>query len=174
LRIMAFGQRCYAGRLTFTDANPAEHVADVRQHQLDIAFITGIAGWQGCESQHLWSERFFAVLPSDHSHAEYAEVHLRDLADETFTASESAPGRRNLRLSRLASGQSWPSSGDRVSIYTSMWYSQIVRSQSLWTVELTGVPRIFNGPVDELRPLQLTMRFRSILPEARWRSAVHV
>lgn len=90
--IICFGQRHGAVRLTFVDGNPAEHVAAVRHHQLDIAFITGVAGWQGCESQHLWSERIFAVLPLGHGKANQTEVRLADLADETFIVSESAPG----------------------------------------------------------------------------------
>jgi DNA-binding transcriptional LysR family regulator len=34
----SFGQRHNAVRLSFADGNPAEHVAAVRQHQLDVAF----------------------------------------------------------------------------------------------------------------------------------------
>lgn len=90
--IQAFGKQYGAIRLTFVDGNPAEHVAAVRRHQLDVVFITGVAVWPGCESQHLWSERIFAALPTDHSHARDTEVNFGHLVDETFIVSECAPG----------------------------------------------------------------------------------
>ena len=74
------------------DGNPAEHVAAVRQLQLDIAFITGTRAWEDCESEHLWSERVFAVLPSDHRLASKEHLHWHDLAGESFIVSEIAPG----------------------------------------------------------------------------------
>ena len=88
----AFGQRHKSVKLLFTDGNPAEHVAAVRQHQLDVAFLTGLTSWPDCQSQHLWSERIFAVLPLHHPHADDMEISFGDLAGETFIVSESAPG----------------------------------------------------------------------------------
>ncbi len=88
----AFGQRHKAVKLSFADGNPAEHVAAVRQRQLDVAFLTGLTSWPDCQSQHLWSERIFAVLPLGHPHADDMEVSFGDLAGETFIVSESAPG----------------------------------------------------------------------------------
>jgi DNA-binding transcriptional LysR family regulator len=88
----AFGQRHKAVKLSFVEGNPAEHVAAVRQHQLDVAFLTGLTSWPDCQSQHLWSERIFAVLPLRHAHADDMEVGFGDLAGETFIVSESAPG----------------------------------------------------------------------------------
>lgn len=88
----AFGQRHKSVKLLFTDGNPAEHVAAVRQHQLDVAFLTGLTTWPDCQSQHLWSERIFAVLPAQHPHAGDLEVCFEDLVGETFIVSESAPG----------------------------------------------------------------------------------
>jgi DNA-binding transcriptional LysR family regulator len=88
----AFGQRHKSVKLSFADGNPAEHVAAVRQHQLDVAFLTGLTSWPDCQSQHLWSERIFAVLPLGHPHADDMEVSFGDLAGETFIVSESAPG----------------------------------------------------------------------------------
>jgi DNA-binding transcriptional LysR family regulator len=79
-------------KLSFADGNPAEHVAAVRQRQLDVAFLTGLTSWPDCQSQHLWSERIFAVLPSHHAHADDREISFGDLAGETFLVSESAPG----------------------------------------------------------------------------------
>ncbi len=89
---LAFGQRHKAVRLIFADGNPAEHVASVRQLQLDVAFLTGLTSWPDCQSQHLWSERIFAVLPERHPRAGESEICFGDLLDESFIVSESAPG----------------------------------------------------------------------------------
>ena len=90
--LLSFGQRHNAVRLNFTDGNPAEHVAAVRQHQLDVAFLTGLTTWPDCQTQHLWSERIFAVLPERHPRAGDSAVSFGDLMGETFIVSESAPG----------------------------------------------------------------------------------
>ena len=90
--IQAFGARHGSVKLTFIDGNPAEHIAAIRLRQLDVAFVTGVTNWQDCQSQHFWSERIFAVLPSDHLHACDAEIQFSDLIGETFIVSESAPG----------------------------------------------------------------------------------
>ncbi len=74
------------------DANPAEHVASVRNLRLDLAFITGDQPREGCESEVLWSERVFAVLPTDHPIARYAALGWDQLYHERFLVSESAPG----------------------------------------------------------------------------------
>ena len=90
--VRAFGDRYAAVQLTFIDGNPAEHLAAIRQHQLDVAFITGSGSWPGCASQHLWSERIFAVLPTHHPRAGDLMVKFEDLAHEPFMVSEAAPG----------------------------------------------------------------------------------
>lgn len=74
------------------DGGPAEHAAAIRQFQLDVAFITGTAEWSGCETEYLWSERIFAVLPSDHRLTAKAELGWHDLAGESFIVSDAAPG----------------------------------------------------------------------------------
>lgn len=90
--IQAFGARYGAIQMTFIEGNPAEHVAAVRRHELDVAFLTGTSQWQGCQCQQLWTERVFVVLPTNHPHAEHTEVQLADLGGESFIVSESAPG----------------------------------------------------------------------------------
>lgn len=90
--IEAFGNRHTAVRLTFIDGNPAEHVAAIRRHKLDIAFITGAADWPGCERQQFWTERVYVVLPTGHPLDGEEEVAFAELAGEVFIVSESAPG----------------------------------------------------------------------------------
>lgn len=103
--VQAFGERHAAVQLTFIDGNPAEHLAAIRQHQLDVAFITGAGPWPNCASQHLWSERIFAVLPVHHPRAGDLKVNFEDLAHEPFMVSEAAPGEEihDYLVQRLAS-----------------------------------------------------------------------
>lgn len=83
----------FAGvQLTFIECNPAEHVAAVRKHVIDVSFLTGTMGWAACESQQLWTERVFAVLHQHHPHAGRQHIDLHDLADHRFLVSESPPG----------------------------------------------------------------------------------
>lgn len=90
--IQTFGEQYAAIKLTFIDGNPADHLVAIRQHQLDIAFITGAGEWPGFASQQLWSERIFVVLPSGHPRAGEPQVQFSVLAHETFIVSEAAPG----------------------------------------------------------------------------------
>lgn len=101
--IQAFGDTHAAIKLTFVDDNPAEHLAAIRQHQLDIAFITGTGQWPGCASQQLWTERIFAVLPANHPNSGDLAVQFSTLANEPFIVSEAAPGEeiQNYLMRRL-------------------------------------------------------------------------
>ncbi|AYF02806.1 LysR family transcriptional regulator [Paracoccus yeei] len=87
-----YGRRHSAVRIEVADGNPAEHVAAIRQLNLDVTFITGTRDWPDCERVLLWSERVFVVLPDHHALANREEVVWRDLADESFIVSETAPG----------------------------------------------------------------------------------
>jgi DNA-binding transcriptional LysR family regulator len=87
-----YGRRHSGVRIEMVDGNPVEHVAAIRQLSLDAAFITGTRDWPDCERALLWSEHVFVVLPDHHALANREEVVWRDLADETFIVSETAPG----------------------------------------------------------------------------------
>lgn len=79
-------------RVEISDGNPSEHVAAVRKLYLDVAFVTGTTSWDGCETEHLWCERVFVVLPEEHPLADKAELGWPDLAGERFIVSDVAPG----------------------------------------------------------------------------------
>lgn len=79
-------------QVDFVDGNPADHIAAIRQLRLDVAFITGTTEWSGCETDHLWSERVFAVLPDEHPLAHRKELTWADLTGESFIVSDIAPG----------------------------------------------------------------------------------
>lgn len=79
-------------RVDPVEGNPAEHVAAVRTLNLDVAFITGTKTWDDCETEHLWCERVFVVLPDDHPLANKVELGWPDLVSERFIVSDVAPG----------------------------------------------------------------------------------
>ena len=80
-------------RIDFSDGHPADHIAAVRLHQLDVAFVTGTAEHAGCETTPLWREQVFAVLPATHPLTVQQSLVWQDLIGETFIVSEQAPGR---------------------------------------------------------------------------------
>lgn len=90
--LQGFGKHHPTVQIDLIDGNPSEHVAAVRKLELDIAFITGTAPWDGCETEHLWHERVFVVLPADHPLAAKAELGWPDLTGERFIVSDVAPG----------------------------------------------------------------------------------
>lgn len=79
-------------RVDMSDANPSEHIAAVRNLYLDVAFVTGTTSWEGCETEHLWCEQVFVVLPVDHPLADKAKLDWPDLTGERFIVSDVAPG----------------------------------------------------------------------------------
>ena len=86
------------------EGNPSVHVAAIRQLQLDVAFVTGTIEWPDCDTEQLWSERVFAVLPTEHSLATRRTLHWSDLACEDFIVSDAAPGQEihDYLIQRLA------------------------------------------------------------------------
>jgi DNA-binding transcriptional LysR family regulator len=79
-------------RIELRDGDPVDHVSAIRQLRLDVAFITGTSQWHDCETEQLWSERVFTVLPVDHPLCAKEEVDWQDLAGEQFIVSDGAPG----------------------------------------------------------------------------------
>lgn len=91
-------------RLELIDGNPNEHVAAIRQIALDVAFLTGTRDWIDCDTEHLWSERVFAVLPENHDLAARNELEWRELVGENFFVNDVAPGQEihDFLIQRLA------------------------------------------------------------------------
>lgn len=90
--LRAFGSRHPKVQVDIIDGSPPEHVAAVRNLNLDVAFITGMPAWDGCEAEHLWCEKVFLVLPDDHPLADKPDLGWADLASERFIVSDGAPG----------------------------------------------------------------------------------
>ncbi|WP_231711445.1 LysR family transcriptional regulator [Xanthobacter dioxanivorans] len=50
----------------FVEGEAHEHVSALRQFQLDIAFVIGLADWPECDTTYLWSEQVLVALPEGH------------------------------------------------------------------------------------------------------------
>lgn len=90
--IVGFYDKHPSVKLHCVEGAAIDHIAAVRQHQLDIAFVTGERKILDCETVVLWKERVFLVLPDTHPLADRNVVTWSDLRDEQFVVSESEPG----------------------------------------------------------------------------------
>ena len=88
----AFGKQHPKVRVHLVDGDPAEHVAAVRNLELDAAFVTGAGHRDGCETEQLWFEHVFVVLPESHPLAAKAALAWSDIARERFIVSDAPPG----------------------------------------------------------------------------------
>jgi DNA-binding transcriptional LysR family regulator len=79
-------------RPELVEGGPSSHIAAIRRHHLDIAFLTGEPIADGCEIAHLWNERVYVALPRDHELARKREIPWKSLRDRRFIISETDPG----------------------------------------------------------------------------------
>jgi DNA-binding transcriptional LysR family regulator len=78
--------------IDYTEGEASEHVPAVRSHRLDIAFLTGAPIADGCEIAHLWNERVYVVMATNHELAQKVELAWSDLRDRHFIISEAQSG----------------------------------------------------------------------------------
>ena len=90
--LRSFGDQHNSVQIQLIDGNPEEHLAAIRQLELDVAFLTGTRAWQDCDSAFMWSEGVFVVLPERHELAILTAVDWHELSCEAFMVSETAPG----------------------------------------------------------------------------------
>lgn len=88
---------CYSSRfpsvsIDVHDGGRREHLAAVRTHRLDIAFITGAGPIEKCETAELWRERVYVAMPSDHPLAAKDRIEWNLLQNAHFIVSRSEPG----------------------------------------------------------------------------------
>ncbi|WP_114389627.1 LysR family transcriptional regulator [Notoacmeibacter marinus] len=79
-------------RIDIAEGSPSDHISAVRQHKLDVAFVTGAPSLSDCDAAQFWTERVFVVLPDAHPLAERKSIRWEDLHAETFILSEGDPG----------------------------------------------------------------------------------
>ena len=88
----AYGNNHAAVEIDLVDGARGEHVAAVRNLQLDVAFVTGQRSWIDCEVSTLWFEQLFIALPEGHVLAEKYTLDWSDLMQEHFIVREAATG----------------------------------------------------------------------------------
>lgn len=71
---------------------PSGHIAAVQRHRMDVAFLTGEPVADRCDRMHLWNERVYVALPSDHELDQRIEIAWAELRDRHFIVSEVDPG----------------------------------------------------------------------------------
>ncbi|NDV89069.1 LysR family transcriptional regulator [Aurantimonas aggregata] len=102
--IRAFRESHRSVRIDFVDGDPENHLAAIRQMQLDVAFLTGLSDQAGCETTLLWFERVFLAMPGEHPLNDREQITWTDLAGRRFIVSDVAPGQeiQDYLIQRLA------------------------------------------------------------------------
>jgi DNA-binding transcriptional LysR family regulator len=79
-------------RIDIIEGAPADHIAAVQQHRLDIAFVTGCPLLNDCDIAQFWTEQVYVVLPVMHPLAKLDLIRWCDLHDQSFVVSKADPG----------------------------------------------------------------------------------
>lgn len=69
-----------------------EHIRQIRDRSMDIAFFTGVPELPDCDVELLWHERVYCALPEDHRLSSLDAVHWPELQDENFIVGREEPG----------------------------------------------------------------------------------
>lgn len=109
--IEAYGTDHPEVRLDFVEAEKAEHIRAIRQHQLDIAFLAEVQDSEGCESAVLWTEKVHVAMPILDILGKQERIDWADLRDRRFVVSAGGigPAMKDLIVGRLASRGRTPS-----------------------------------------------------------------
>ncbi len=79
-------------RLEIREGSRDAHIASVRRHLTDIAFLVDGEHVHDCEASKLWHERIYVALPKDHRLARRRILKWSDLGGESFLVSGFAAG----------------------------------------------------------------------------------
>jgi DNA-binding transcriptional LysR family regulator len=90
--LSAYGDRHRDVRIDFMEGAPCDHIAAVRQHELDVAFVTGRPSLTDCDTEQFWAEDVFVVLPEAHVLAGRKSLRWDDLGGETFIITDGDSG----------------------------------------------------------------------------------
>ncbi|MBZ9738328.1 LysR family transcriptional regulator [Mesorhizobium sp. CO1-1-4] len=79
-------------RVTLHEGSHRTNLHKLTTGLLDVCFVTGVPGVSGYETEHLWDERVYVVLPEYHRLATLESISWNDLRDEVFIVSDRQPG----------------------------------------------------------------------------------
>lgn len=88
----AYSDQYRGVRIDIIEGAPSDHIAAVRLHKLDVAFVTGAPSLTDCDTAQFWSEGVFVVLPDKHPLVDRESLRWDDLGGETFIISDGDPG----------------------------------------------------------------------------------
>jgi DNA-binding transcriptional LysR family regulator len=69
-----------------------DHIRQIRDRSMDIAFFTGVPELPDCDVELLWHERVYCALPEEHRLSSLKAVQWPDLQAESFIVSRDEPG----------------------------------------------------------------------------------
>lgn len=78
--------------IEYVEGSHSEHIAAIGRFRIDVAFLTARVAPADCETEHLWTEKVFVVLPSGHPLAAKEQINWVDLKNQHFLVSEMDPG----------------------------------------------------------------------------------
>lgn len=78
--------------ISIVDGSPKRLLAAVQNRQSDVAFMTGDRVVPGCDTEMLFSETIFVVVPTGRAVPWPEQLSWRSIAAETFIVSRDAPG----------------------------------------------------------------------------------
>ncbi|MDQ7777302.1 LysR family transcriptional regulator [Paracoccus aminovorans] len=79
-------------RSVIVEGCPANHIAAIRQHRMDVAFLTGTPDAAECDVEVFWQERVFVALPKEDDLTVRKRIAWSELRDRHFVVSEAGPG----------------------------------------------------------------------------------
>lgn len=91
-------------RIDVIEGATSDHIADLRQYKLDVAFVSGPPSVADYESAVFWTEGVYVVFPSEHVLAGRRALQWSDLIGETFivSACDSGSEIHSLLVRRMA------------------------------------------------------------------------
>jgi DNA-binding transcriptional LysR family regulator len=78
--------------IEITEGTARDIIVQLRDDQLDIAFVAGAPDLPDCHSRRIWHEPLLAVLPANHPLAESEAVTWDDLTGEAFLVRHRGTG----------------------------------------------------------------------------------
>lgn len=78
--------------LALVDGDRSSHLAAIRTHLLDIAFMPGDVSYDGFDSEIFWRERVHLALSETHRLADRDRIDWSELAKDQFLVCRTEPG----------------------------------------------------------------------------------
>ncbi len=78
--------------ISFLEGASIDQLTALRQHRVDVAFLTGVEDAPGAESEQLWAEQIYIAIPEAHGLAEHDALTWAELRDQAFVVRAFGSG----------------------------------------------------------------------------------